>query len=154
MPLRNPLSWSTTMQMCWTLLSESAAVGRTEWGLMFTKRKLLWYIAWQYSWSHSTEVSWLGHFDHSLRPSIPTVAAANLFSTTLSYALPICISTTFYTCRLHLAVENSNPIIMTAKLWLYNDKRFTRWTFAHLCTYIRPCLHTGMYTLYSTQQTV
>ena len=40
MPLPNPLSRSTIVQMCQTFQSEYAAVGRTEWGLMFTTKSL------------------------------------------------------------------------------------------------------------------
>ena len=97
MPLPNPLSRSTTKWMCQTLQSESVAVGRPRMGIDVHHKsleKLLWYKERQYSWSHPAKVSWFWAL-HSQWPSVPTVAASNVFSRALT---PFLLVTSLLLC--------------------------------------------------------
>ena len=95
--LPNPLAQSTTirsttMQMCQTLQSESAAVGRPEWGLMFTTKvssKLLWYIR-ETMQLESSDWSIMTWPLHSLRSSVSSQVFHNVRSYQVTFIWPVC----------------------------------------------------------------
>ena len=62
-------------------------------------------------WCQPSKVSWLWPL-HSQRPSVPTIATSNVLSTSLSWALPMYISTKFY---MQAALRNDHSAWRSAR---------------------------------------